>query len=58
MPGSPSFFSKLEAPSAPFVLTTESSEKLPDKLSRLLAADKLDGLDGMEESESADVPVF
>ena len=51
---SPSFFSKLEAPSVPLELTTEdSSEKLPDKLSRLLAAERLDGLDGPEDRASA-----
>lgn len=51
---SPSFFSSTVAPSALFVPTTEgSSEKLPDKLSRLLAADRLDGLDGTDDRESA-----
>ena len=54
---SPSFFSKLEAPSVPLELTTEdSSEKLPDKLSRLLAAERLDGLDGPEDRASAVAP--
>lgn len=56
---SPSFFSKLEAPSVPFELTTEdSSEKLADKLSRLLAAERLDGLDGPEDRASAVAPGF
>lgn len=55
---SPSFFSRTVVPSALFVPTTEgSSEKLPDKLSRLLAADRLDGLDGTEDRESAVEPV-
>lgn len=54
---SPSFFSKLEAPSVPLELTTEdSSEKLPDKLSRLLAAERLDGLGGPEDRESPVAP--
>lgn len=54
---SPSFFSKLEAPSVPLELTTEdSSEKLPDKLSRLLAAERLDGLDGPEDRASPVAP--
>lgn len=54
---SPSFFSRTVAPSAQFVPTERSSEKLPDKLSRLLAADRLDGLDGTEDRESAAEPV-
>lgn len=53
------FFSKLEAPSVPLELTTEdSSEKLPDKLSRLLAAERLDGLDGPEDRTSVEAPGF
>lgn len=56
---SPSFLSKLVAPSVVLEPTTEdSSEKLPDKLSRLLAAERLEGLDGPEDRASVVAPGF
>lgn len=54
---SPSFLSKPVAPSVVLELTTaDSSEKLPARLSRLLAAERLDGLDGPEDRASTVAP--